>query len=360
MEKNENQKYWDPSYQLKNKSFDGVFGLNPPESTLALRLLKYHLEEQLGWGMSDELFIRVFKITAMMRNTRPWLGEDGGFWRPLLRIEKEFNIPFGTGLDIRVFQNFFRVFDFKRYNDKRHYENLIIHIPHSSTVVPECRVNPKELDEEEWKLIDLYADELFMPYENNKRIDVVVFPYCRFYCDVERLPNDPLEKRGYGISFERIFPDEIRRWGWRDNAYKLYARYHQKMVDKIISKSPDIFDNLLLIDCHSFSTQPTLLCANPPEDTDICIGFNEDETKPSKVVIGNIRNYFLSKGYSVDINRPFSNSKTFDVPGGLQYHSVMIEVSKKLYMSETTLRKTDGFARVHRDMHGLYDMLLRK
>jgi len=117
---------------------------------------------------------------------------------------------------------------------------------------------------------------------------------------------------------------------------------------------------LLLIDCHSFSSLPNLLNANPPQDIDICIGFNEDETKPSKVVIGNIQNYFISKGYRVGINNPFSNSKTFDVPGGNKYHSVMIEVNKQLYMNEETLEKTAGFLRLHNDIQGLYDMLLRK
>jgi len=241
------------------------------------------------------------------------------------------------------------------------YGSLLLHIPHSSTVVPECRCNPKTFDEEEWKLIDWYTDKLFVPDKKNRRIDAAVFPYCRLFCDVERLSDDPLETKGLGISYERTLVDGTKRtWGQRDNAYKEYARHHHNMVEKITSKRPDTSDNLLLIDCHSFSALPNLLNANPPKDIDICIGFNEDSTKPSEAVIEEIRNHFLSKGYNVEINRPFSNSKTFDVPEGTAYHSVMIEVSKKLYMDEATLKPTDGFARLHRDIQGLYDMLLRK
>ena len=113
----------------------------------------------------------------------------------------------------------------------------------------------------------------------------------------------------------------------------------------------------LLIDCHSFSSQPNLLCSNPP-DIDICIGFNDDSTCPEKVVIGKIKEHFLSRGYKVGINTPFSNSKTFEVP--VRYHSVMIEVNKRLYMNEQTLEKTDGFDRLKADIQSLYDKLLQQ
>lgn len=111
----------------------------------------------------------------------------------------------------------------------------------------------------------------------------------------------------------------------------------------------------LLIDCHSFSSLPNLLCSNPP-DIDICIGFNDDATCPNKVVIGNIKQHFNSCGYKVAINTPFSNSKTFEVP--VEYHSVMIEVNKRLYMYEETLEKSDGFERLKADIQSLYDKLL--
>ena len=111
----------------------------------------------------------------------------------------------------------------------------------------------------------------------------------------------------------------------------------------------------LLIDCHSFSSQPNLLCSNPP-DIDICIGFNDDATCPNKVVIGNIKQHFNSCGYKVAINTPFSNSKTFEVP--VEYHSVMIEVNKCLYINEQTLEKTDGFDQLKADIQSLYEKLL--
>jgi len=360
MEKKEDQKYWDPTYQCKSKGFEELPTLNEAQTRIALRVLKYHLEERLGWGMTDGFFIRMFKAIPGLHGIG--LGEfnDIGYWQPLINIIKEFEVPCEVCQGVRDFQSFFRVFDFKPYSDNRHYGNLMLHIPHSSTIVTDDIDNPQTFDDEEWKLIDLYTDELYKPDEDNERIDTIIFPFCRLHCDVERLINDPLEKRGLGISYKRYTSDCTRKWGWSGDAYKRYIRYHQKVVEKIIEKSPGLFDSLLLIDCHSFSSLPNLLNANPPQNIDICIGFNEDETKPNKVVIGNIRNYFISKGYRVGINNPFSNSKTFDVPGGNEYHSVMIEVNKQLYMNEETLEKTNGFLRLHNDIQGLYDMLLRK
>ncbi len=113
----------------------------------------------------------------------------------------------------------------------------------------------------------------------------------------------------------------------------------------------------LLIDCHSFSNLPNLLNDNPPSDIDICIGYNEDLTCPKRVTIGNIVQYFRSLGYKVGINKPFSNSKTFSVP--VTYHSVMIEVNKRLYMDEQTIEKTEGFEKLKQDIQSLYGTLLK-
>jgi N-formylglutamate deformylase len=97
------------------------------------------------------------------------------------------------------------------------------------------------------------------------------------------------------------------------------------------------------------------LNSNPP-DIDICIGYNDDETRPDKVVIGNIVQYFKSLGYKVGINTPFSNSKTFSIPS--KYHSVMIEINKRLYMDERTLMKNKEFEKLRKEIQALYSILL--
>lgn len=239
--------------------------------------------------------------------------------------------------------------------DERLYNNILLHIPHSSTEFPGGLVTFRDLANEERLLIDYYTDELFIPEEPQRNITAVVFPWCRLYCDVERLVNDPLEKRGLGITYRRFSaetscPDPSYDYDPDGNAFNEYADWHAT-----VSKRLNALYNPLLIDCHSFSSRPNPLNSNPP-DIDICIGFNDDGTCPCKVVIGDIVRYFEKKGYKVGVNEPFSNSKTFPVPG--EYKSVMIEVNKRLYMDEVTLAKTEGFDRLKPDIVSLYKTLL--
>lgn len=248
----------------------------------------------------------------------------------------------------------------ERLESCKKYRKLLLHVPHASTSFPEnSGYTSNDLDNEESLLIDYYTDELFVPKDESEHIHGIVFPYCRLYCDVERLINDPLENDGLGISYSRWVPSSsgqgqiYRSFSTKERAFRLYTDFHAQASKKIVELGSD----LLLIDCHSFSSQPNLLCSNP-SDIDICIGFNDDDTCPDKVVIGNIKHHFESLGYKVGINTPFSNSKTFEVP--LKYHSVMIEVNKRLYMNEDTLEKTDGFEKIKNDIQSLYCQLLKK
>jgi N-formylglutamate amidohydrolase len=142
----------------------------------------------------------------------------------------------------------------------------------------------------------------------------------------------------------------------KEESFRLYSDFHAKVSNTLVKQS-GIDDDILLIDCHSFSQLPNLLNSNPP-DIDICIGYNDDETCPNNVVIGNIARFFESFGYKVGINEPFSNSKTFSVP--IKYHSVMIEINKRLYMDEETLEKKEDFMWIHQILQSLYKILLRK
>ena len=241
----------------------------------------------------------------------------------------------------------------------RDYEGILLHIPHSSTAFPDdSHYSFKDLDEEEKLLIDYYTDELFIPSDKAWNISFVVFPYCRLYCDVERLVKDPLEYEGLGISYHRTvdsdyLPFEERSFSTLSESFHYYADFHAEVSKKLVDMT--IMNRILLIDCHSFSNRPNLLNSNPP-DIDICIGYNDDETCPNRVVIGNIVRFFESFGYKVGTNEPFSNSKTFSVP--VQYHTIMIEINKRLYMDERTLEKKEGFIRIHQILRELYSMIL--
>ena len=232
------------------------------------------------------------------------------------------------------------------------YQNIVLNIPHSATLIPSKIARgkgyPKELEEKSFYLVDYFTSHLFNPGVKNPRVCRIFSPIHRMLVDMERLPNDPLESKGFGI---------VSRWAldwygvsFRKRAMSLYKDYQIWGRDVINS-----FDHPLLIDCHSFSARPTPLCECPP-DIDICIGWNEDETKPSQGVLDLVVSYFSNLGYSVGLNEPFSNSKTFS--GATNYHSLMIEINKRCYMNEETVEKTDGFFKLQKELFELYNLLM--
>lgn len=175
------------------------------------------------------------------------------------------------------------------------------------------------------KWTDWHTDYLFHGLQDY-RIATVRFPYSRFIVDAERLWNDPMESIGQGIvykefdSYQRDIPDESEQ-----NLLNLW-HWHQSRLRNALR------EDALLLDCHSFPAEMS--------DVDICIGYNEDWSKPSKVVIEMAVNHFMDYGYKVGVNYPYSNSETPDCD--FTYHSLMLEVNKKAYLRPGSILLQDN------------------
>lgn len=241
------------------------------------------------------------------------------------------------------------------------FDSIILHIPHASSnfdFAGHDQYAPSWRKQAE-PIIDWYTDELFIPYEDNDRIIPIVFDTCRTLVDVERMCNDPLECRELGITAYRLLRGKdggniVRIDDEEDIRYMKKYLDHQHKLAHLLVDHP----NSLLIDCHSFSSRPTILQpdVSKNQDVDICIGFNEDDTKPNDAVLALIANHFTDKGYKVSFNVPFSNSKTVETPA--KYTSIMIEINKAIYMDEDTLEKKETFEKVRKDIISLYLKLI--
>ena len=171
------------------------------------------------------------------------------------------------------------------------------------------------------KWTDWHTDYLFHGYRK-ENIRTVRFPYSRFIVDAERLWNDPLEAEGQGIlykqfeGYSRMIPQE-----YEEHLLNLWHNHQERLRHNLC---PDA----LLLDCHSFPSEMS--------DVDICIGYNEDWSKPNKETIELAVNLFEDCGYKVGINEPYSNSETPDCP--FTYQSMMLEVNKKVYMEDGSLQ----------------------
>lgn len=232
---------WDERHPMGNlryytflDDFNGVESLKEVGTKCALRVLKHHLEDHLGFELTDEAFIAIFFRVINLAPARP-LGAwsfQYGFVVPMQKLLAELNLHCGVN-------NIFDFFNVRNYDDRR-YRNIILHIPHSSLEFPkESKYSWNDLDDEERRLIDYYTDELFLPRQDSEQVSSLVFPYCRLYCDVERLINDPLEKDGLGISYSRWIEKgkntrRLRSFGSLSTAFKLYSDFHTEASLKLL------------------------------------------------------------------------------------------------------------------------------
>ena len=142
------------------------------------------------------------------------------------------------------------------------------------------------------------------------------------------------------MGYELCIKISLQVWEGQGILYRLFGGYsrtipieYEEQLLKLWHFHQDRLRNnlcadALLLDCHSFPEELS--------DIDICIGYNEDWSKPDKETIELAVNLFEDYGYVVGINEPYSNSETPDCPFG--YQSIMLEVNKKTYMEDGTLR----------------------
>lgn len=212
---------------------------------------------------------------------------------------------------------------------------IIIHIPHSSKLIPEdirkdIKLSDEELNKEINIVTDLYTDKIF----NGE--DVMRFKYSRLVCDVERFSDDRKEimsRKGMGavytVTSQGKVLREITKESREDIIEKYYKPYHKKLSLLVESKLEE-YEECFIIDCHSFNTNVKHIKSR--DIPDICLGLDEYHTP--KEVVYKLRRLFEGHGYTVGINVPFSGSM---VP--LDYHNmdnrvstVMIELNRDLYI----------------------------
>ena len=212
------------------------------------------------------------------------------------------------------------------------YKRIVLNEPHASieglydNQLSFWNIDERFINDIVIKWTDWHTDFLFHGYRSEK-IRTVRFPYSRFIVDAERLWDDPLEQHGQGIVYKQF--DGYTRTVPEKNEVQLLGLWHwhqQRLRDNLC-------EGALLLDCHSFPSEMS--------DVDICIGFNEDWSKPHKNTLELAVNLFEDNGYKVGINEPYSNSETPDSP--FSYQSMMLEVNKRAYMEDGSLhllRKT--------------------
>ena len=237
-------------------------------------------------------------------------------------------------------------------------KKLILHVPHAATSIPNREgyiVNDKKIQEEITKLTDWYTDDLF----HTDTDEMIVAPFSRIFCDVERFENDDYEimsKVGMGVLYERFDDDELLRTvtpELREDVIQNYYRPHHKNLTDTVQAQLDLDGICLIVDCHSFPSTPLLKGNDQSINTpDFNIGTDAFHT-PQKLIDCAVA-YFKDKEYSLGIDWPYSGTI---VPMNFykkdkRVQSIMLEVNRKLYLKEPSSEKSEYYARTKEIVQG--------
>ena len=223
--------------------------------------------------------------------------------------------------------------------------HVILHVPHSSTVIPNgCQflLTESQLALELDKITDHHTQTLFHCMGAAK----IVFPVSRLVVDPERFIQDPMESVGMGVVYTHTSDGEVLRDISDADRLALINTYyhpHHTALTRMVDNCLEQHGRCLIIDCHSFPAQP-LPYEKDMNRPDICIGTDAYHT--SAQLKDCLSKAFEASGYHVTIDSPFSGS----IVPLKHYHldprvsSIMIEVNRSLYDDPS------GFTRVQSDL----------
>ena len=233
---------------------------------------------------------------------------------------------------------------------------VLFHVPHDSTFIPPSErskllLNDEGLKSELLRMTDHWTFDLFAQGVPEER--VLRFPVSRLVVDVERFEEDSLEimaSLGMGAVYERTSDGQRLRprlvVAERQELMNTWYVTHHRRLTEVVQRSLDSHGQALLIDAHSFPSQPLPYELDQRRDRpDICIGTDEFHTPPQleKALI----DAFGSTGWTVKLNAPFTGALVpVDHYKKRNLAAVMIEVNRALYIDEKTGERKPGFTTV--------------
>ena len=246
---------------------------------------------------------------------------------------------------------------------------MVIHIPHSSNLIPSMLRNLFLLSDVELKnellcMTDWYTDELFLTKYN-----ILKFPYSRLVCDVERFlapEEECMASKGMGMYYTYthdlkpmkkspfMTAEGLLYYGIALKMYQMHHHMFNQRVENNLAKD----GKCLIIDAHSFPSKALPYEGNDVtvDRPDFCIG--ADAFFTSDALLDSACSYFENRGFTVSVNYPFCGSivpEPYYSNKDKRIQSVMVEVNRSLYMNEESGEKIDSFESVRQLIAGFID-----
>jgi N-formylglutamate amidohydrolase len=231
--------------------------------------------------------------------------------------------------------------------------HLILHLPHSSTVIPddvrpEIVLSDVELDAELLTMTDHYTDELFTSPQASQRI---VYPVSRLVLDPERFVDDTSEvmaSRGMGLIYTRSSGGATLRErpspAHRQTLIERFYEPHHRALTAAVDASLSDRGTCLIVDGHSFPAGPLPFELDQTSSRpDICLGTDRTHTPAWLAALA--RDLFRDAGWSVAFDQPFAGALVPITHFGVtpQVRSIMVELNRALYMDESSGQRLPCF-----------------
>jgi N-formylglutamate amidohydrolase len=249
---------------------------------------------------------------------------------------------------------------------------LVLNSPHSGSCYPKAFLAVSRLDERSIRRSeDSFVDALFLPaVDLGAPLLRANFP--RAWLDVNREPYelDPKMFDGNLPPFanirsvrvagglgtiarivsesEEIYAAPLEVAEGLARIEQVYKPYHEALRG-LAAATRSTFGQALLIDCHSMPS--TVRGGHGRLRPDIVLGDRYGASCSSE--ISDAAGHILSRlGYSVSRNKPYAGGFITEHYGkpGMGFHTMQIEVNRRLYMDERTLQPTPGFSRLRADL----------
>jgi len=214
---------------------------------------------------------------------------------------------------------------------------VVIHVPHSSSTVPEglrdqFTLGDEELAEVHEAMVDHDTDLIAADLA-----EVVRFPFSRLLVDVERFWDDRLEAMA-DVGMGSVYRVDHELRSMRRNLSQAEEGFLQKLYDQLhsqleraVDRALEAHDRCLIIDLHSYpAVRQTYEPSSGPRP-ELCLGTDDFHTPDALVM--RAETIALEHGFDVDRNTPFAGTlvpmKHYE--NDARVMSLMLEWRRDLY-----------------------------
>jgi N-formylglutamate amidohydrolase len=247
--------------------------------------------------------------------------------------------------------------------------------PHSGRLYPaeflaQSRLDPQTLRRSE----DCYIDKLFRSVAAlGAPLLSARFP--RAYLDLNREPyeldpeliGEPLPEHANSQSIrvagglgtvarivadgEEIYKERLKLQAVLARINQLYFPFHAQLT-RLIEETVQRFGYAVLVDCHSMPSAAMTPGGGPRPDIVIGDRFGASADQRLSQLV---RDTLVGLGYDVQMNRPYAGGYITEHHGRPSHgvHSLQIEFNRGLYLNETTLQESTGYAALQADISAL-------